>query len=51
MAAAFALYLRASLLYFSPEGNSPLLTAGTIKLQKAFCYNTKTETQMIRYQD
>ena len=49
MAAGFALYLRASLLDLSPEGNLPLLTAGRIKLQKAFCFNTKTEAQMIRY--
>ena len=44
MAAAFALYLRASLLDLSPEGNLPLLTAGRIKLQKAFCFNTKNRS-------
>ena len=49
MAAAFALYLRASLLDLSPEGNLPLLTAGRIKLQKAFCFNTKNQAQMMRY--
>ena len=46
---SFCLIPRASLLDLSPEGNLPLLTAGRIKLQKAFCFNTKTEAQMIRY--
>ena len=48
MAAAFALYLRASLLDLSPEGNLPLLAAGRIKLQKAFCFDTKTEAHAIK---
>ena len=48
MAAAFSLYLRASLLDLSPEGNLPLLTAGRIKLQKAFCFDTKTEAHAIK---
>lgn len=51
MAAAFALYLRASLLDLSPEGNLPLLTAGRIKLQKAFCFDTKTEAHAIKWLD
>ena len=37
------------LIPLSLEGNLPLLTAGRIKLQKAFYFNTKTEAQMIRY--
>ena len=49
MAAAFALYLTASRLDLSPAGNLPLLTAGRIKLQKEFSFNTKTEAQMITY--